>query len=746
MRFLVDIDGDWKVTVTAPSKGVAWRRSRQMRRLASGAAGNFPAPPPEELPAPTADHYELCTGADTGRLVDAYTKIATRHPLAPVTEFGRYLFDSLLGEPLWRDIRAATAEEGAGVIELALCWPAAERELHRLNWEMMRSADRFLATGAGNASVAITRLVADAGALARQLDAPPRVLFVIGTSLTDPRIRPGAEYLGLVRQLKRSGRTIHGRLLENATPRRMREVMARFRPDIVYFVCHGNIDPLDGRGYLEFATDEHERDADARRYAEQLLEHLEVDGGFPAMVVLSTCFSAATATGAVTSRMLGAHETAPLAAELVQGGVPIVLGMAGRVSDLACRLFTRRFGESLVAGLSLVAATADARRATFAEANPPHQSLDWALPAVFMAAAVDPDYTPVHPRDDDPADRIAKLVTAYNVEREPVFCGRDDFFQAYYELFEGQGKGVLAAFVRESSPGFGRTRLLQELTIQAIRDGNIPVFVNTPSGRQPPRTPAQFGAQLLDAIMAVRTMLGLDLPLDSQLDLLGQWSPHGADERGLDKFVKFELRTKQEVTAKAVRRALQLDLDALTEDARGHVDLIGQAGGRVVILLDEVDKYDEGVVALFDEMLDGFGLGSMEWPAPVVLTFSLGGTMDHFLRPIVERGVALPWLDLRELTVFQDDGEDMMAYELVLLNPFSSTLAPGFSDRSWGLNPEVSDDVRALWASRFRRNLAGMPKNLADPRLYLLVQWALDSAFFVEADDELRLAKLRGDR
>jgi hypothetical protein len=39
-----------------------------------------------------------------------------------------------------------------------------------------------------------------------------------------------------------------------------------------------------------------------------------------------------------------------------------------------------------------------------------------------------------------------------------------------------------------------------------------------------------------------------------------------------------------------------------------------------------------------------------------------------------------------------------------------------------------------------------MPKNLADPRLYLLVQWALDSAFFVEADDELRLAKLRGDR
>jgi hypothetical protein len=87
-----------------------------------------------------------------------------------------------------------------------------------------------------------------------------------------------------------------------------------------------------------------------------------------------------------------------------------------------------------------------------------------------------------------------------------------------------------------------------------------------------------------------------------------------------------------------------------------------------------------------------------------------------------------------------------MAYELVLLNPFSSTLAPGFSDRSWGLNPEVSDDVRALWASRFRRNLAGMPKNLADPRLYLLVQWALDSAFFVEADDELRLAKLRGDR
>jgi hypothetical protein len=191
---------------------------------------------------------------------------------------------------------------------------------------------------------------------------------------------------------------------------------------------------------------------------------------------------------------------------------------------------------------------------------------------------------------------------------------------------------------------------------------------------------------------------------------------------------------------------MKLDLATLARDARAAHEPIRRANGRVVVLLDEVDQYDHAVVSLFDELLDGFGLGTAEEPVPVVLTFSLGGTMDHFLRAVVvERGITRTWLDVRELTGFLEDGEDLMAYELVLLNPFNPGLLPGLSDRSWAFNPGAEEELRARWVSRFRRNLGGVPSALTDRVLYALVDAARDADFVVEADDEIRLARLQDD-
>jgi CHAT domain len=736
MRFLIGIDRDWRVTVSAPAVAEGWTRTRQMRRLDAGAAGLFPAPPAGELADADAEHQALPSGGDPGPLVAAYRAITARHPEAPVAAFGRYLFDCLLGQKLWAEIQAAAAGNGTPTIELALTWSPSQRALHRLNWEMLRSPAGFLAAGTGSAAVAITRCVAGATAPARQVDTPSRMLFVVGTSLTDPKIRPGAEYLGLLRRLKREGRTIHARLLENATPSRIQQAISTFRPDIVHFVCHGNVDPRTGLGYLELAADEEDREADRRRGGEQLVGYLSLGDVRPAIVVLSTCFSA-SAEG--PSRMLGAHETAPLAAELVMGGIPVVLGMAGRVSDLACRLFTRRFGECLIRGDPLVVATADARRATFLEGNQPHRSPDWALPAVFLSEAVGSDYAPVRPDAGDRARRIADLVTAYKVERGPVFCGRDDFLQAYDRLLEPSGPRVLGAFVRQHAPGYGRTRLLEELTIQALRDGNIPVLVSARGIREPPRTLPEFGDALLDAIVAARQAFDLDPPIDSQLLLLRDTGAASAGRPGLDPFISYELSVNQQVTARAVRLALAADLSALAAEARRRHDL----AARVVVLLDEVDAYGQAAIALFDVLLDGFGLGTREEPVPVALTFSLGGVLDHYLRPLVERAPTIAWLELAELAPFRNDGEDMMAYELVLLTP---SFNPDPSRRSWVRNPDVSDDERARWEARFRKHLAGMPSALTGDKLGVLVEWASEEQFLVEADDEARLARLRGDQ
>ena len=84
---------------------------------------------------------------------------------------------------------------------------------------------------------------------------------------------------------------------------------------------------------------------------------------------------------------------------------------------------------------SLVTATAEGRRAAFTEGAPPDKSIDWAFPIVFMAGGVEQDYIPVEVEDEDtdPALQIERRIKSYKVEREPVFCGRYEFMDAYYE-------------------------------------------------------------------------------------------------------------------------------------------------------------------------------------------------------------------------------------------------------------------------------------------------------------------------
>ncbi len=747
MRFLIHVDNvdtNWQVTITCSAKDQAWRQVRTMRKLPGklpdGRTGNFPMPPLEELPTSTALPCALWAN-DMDLLCEVYRKIVERRPdPGDMERFGCYLFEVLIGDPAWKAIQQAAEETNAESIELALCWPASEKDLYRLNWEMMHSGDGFLVAGSGKAPVSITRLIAVTTRPPRQVPLPPRVLFVIGTSLTDPQIRPGAEYLGLLRHLKRQGLSIYSRVLENATPLRMKEVMERFRPHVVHFICHGNIDRASNRGYLELATDEQE--VDKRRFGDQLVEYLRVDGDYPPIVVLSACSSAAAPDGTETISMMGAYQTAPLVAELVQGGVPVVVGMAGRISDLACRLFTRQFGEALIQGESLVRATAEARRATFAEGAPPQRSVDWAFPAVFLAENVDPDYAPVKSGEENPAEQIEQWIRDYDVERVPVFCGRDVFFQAYYDFFTPGGKLVLAASVEEMGSGFGKTRLLQELTIQALRDGHVPCLVSAEqTDWEPPRTAMKLGEKILDAIHSARQVFGLEPPLDSQLLVLKK---EQFDDPKLDSNIKFILSTKGYVTVDAVRLALQKDLIKLAKDVRQNVPIIQQAKGHVLVLLDDVEKYDQALVDLFNQILGPSGLGTAEEPVPVVLAFSLGPAFE-ILRPILES--SKPWLKQLSLKAFSSEnkeGEDMLAYVWVLLHPFKPTLVPGISDVPLVVNDEAQSQVANTFRDLVRNLLKGIPGKFAEGNmLYGISKTALENGYLRKADDDDFLRKIR---
>ena len=204
MRFTVTIETPpadsvgpaaiWKVEIMGAGK--TWRRD--MVQKADGAGGFLPFPSPatlaEDPPAATSQLPEY--------VLKLYNDIVARNA-ERITDYGRYLFDNLLGKVIWGEIVEEAKSQHERIIELALSWALTDANLSRLHWEMMFDGVNFLAAGhlldgKRIIDVAITRVVRKTAAVPGPLSAFPRVLFVIGTSLSDPTIRPGAEIMGLI--------------------------------------------------------------------------------------------------------------------------------------------------------------------------------------------------------------------------------------------------------------------------------------------------------------------------------------------------------------------------------------------------------------------------------------------------------------------------------------------------------------------------------------------------------------------
>ncbi len=754
MRFVVEVTGQaagWQVSITCPTCP-GWERQRLMRQAQDDRGELYPLPLDDDLPPPTAEHHALSTDAEA--VAQVYRRITTRRPQAgEIRQFGSYLFHALLGPDIWDDILAQAGD--APVIELALLWTQEELALHRLNWEMMCDPRHtFLAAWPGKA-VAITRLVAGTAAFtARQLNTPPRLLFVIGVELTDPQVSPGAEYLGLLRQLEaHSGDcAIHSRVIHRASPARLRQALAHFRPDVVHFISHGQF--TQGQSYLVMELDEQEQnEALRRRDVNHLLHHLKMEANgaatYPPILMLSACYSGGAGAQA---RMAGAHETAPLAAALVAGGIPIVVGMAGRISDLACRLFTRRFGLARVQGEPLVTARAQGRRAAFGEGLSPATSVDWAFPAVFLAQGVAPEYVPT------PACAglaVEEWITGYDIRDKLVFFGRTGAFEHYYHLFEGQGPTVLALAGEKQ---IGKTRLLQEFTAQAIRDGHLPLLLwsPVPGGQKFPRHPASFGLEILRRLLGLHLQIyGLDEPANSALVRLLAHTG-GVDVDALANKFDFDrhifwtellkrFEAIENVEAGSIRRAIQHDLAQLRQEAIArHEDFIDPEA-RLILLLDDVHMYGQFVGTLLEELLGPYGLGTHENPIPVIFTYRPEAATQGYLKTIENK----PWLRQFTLQPFSQE-EDFLACQAVFLHPFEHSLAP----EGWTNDPltitndeQIRQDREETWKSVFHLQLDGKPAGFLQPGIYGAAKIALDVDRYLQKanDDQILQHLLEGD-
>lgn len=729
MRFVVEArpaDGGWEVAV----QGIAQPGGpRRMQRV-----GEFPQRL-EARPAEDPEKTDLWDQTDPDRIRAAFGRIASGTPARrEVALFGRYLFQALLGDDLWQAVRdAATpaAAAGDGLIELALSFQGDDPDLHRLPWETLHSGTSFLAAES-KALVAITRLVSGPRAQTATRTAAARVLFVVGAALNDPELRPGAEYLGLMRRLEASGLGLSSHLLLQATVESLRDAVLEVRPSIVHVIAHGAFS--GGRAVLKLTDKETlrpTRDVTGEQLANILREPLPGDKDWqgPAIVVLNACYSG-QAFGGLGGALPKDREIRPLAAELVHRGIPLVVGMGGRVADRACRIFTRRFYETILQG-DPIRGIAQGRRAGHGEGTSPEDTVDWALPVLFLDPAVT---VTVDQNDRFPmAVRQAfQSLSRYLKHKPTAFCDRISCIAEAQELVSPESeqkpvRRVMAvheslASSRDPNLKYGHTWLLEHIALQAIQNGHIPCFVRLEQGDEP-ETLADLGDYIKSAIVKTRKHFGFDNPIPFEFLKLQRRKAGEALTTPLHEELQLLIEQEGLDSREVLRHALYLDLLRLREEIRKQ---LGWDRAQVLVLIDNLHKFGGLESFLDDSFLTAEGLGTRSNPVPVVFSFYKTETLttgkERALVDVTERRYVIDHL----LTVFDSPAKDRMAYEQYLLQrepPLIPSLSPGSE-------PDVQGAFEAMHGI-----VKGVPSLLKSQELEALIQYARIRALRA-ADDE----------
>ena len=362
---------------------------------------------------------------------------------ADLERYGRLLFEAAFGEQTWRQL--VTDAAAAPYLELAIRGPAESPSPHALRWEALHDgtaavAARGTVIDPGSPRllpVGIVRLVPPALPVIQNVpgwlpsvNRVPRVLYAIGSRLTDPRVRAGAEFMGILRHLERKGGSIQPRVLQSASAESLTRELERFEPDVLHVIGHGRPFPEEHCVKLQLRA-ETPAGGDDWLTAGQLLDVFAAADHMPKAVVLSACQTASAPPDA--GRPDDPVNALPFAAGLVAGGVPIVVAMAGDISDTACRVFTRALTQAIGQGVPLADAVIRGRRAAFHE-RPDLDSADWVLPAVFLAERLPADIRLV---DTAAIKAMRQRIFDLNLGWDPVFCGRGEFIDAMDRLLDG---------------------------------------------------------------------------------------------------------------------------------------------------------------------------------------------------------------------------------------------------------------------------------------------------------------------
>jgi predicted Rdx family selenoprotein len=784
VQFNLDVsptEDGWKVTVKDLQTGQPVVRPqtdepfvRTLRRLGQDL-NVFPLPPLIEAAAIPDDeqnpHRELCTTDDPKVLRAVFRNIIARKP-DDVVKFGRYLFATLLGDELW-DLLNTKAE--AEPIELALSWQKGDVFINRLPWEMMCGPRRFLAQ---EVQVAITRRIVSATKEVSEI-AAPRVLFVVGSDLGTDEIRPGAEYLGLLRSLRNQlGLRLKTHLLLRASPKRLKAAIKGFSPTVIHFICHGQ---ADAKGEVSLKLMKDDNTGPQPVSANDLFGLLrpEPELPLPQIVVLNACY---TASENPEYFLKAGQAASPIAVRLVEGdehgGVPIVVGMAGQISDQACRLFTRCFYLSLLDGSEIAQATAAGRRLGIIEdgLTDPRKSVDWAMPTLFLSEGVRKARLQVEP---PPVElNWHRIAAEFAPPEYPAFCDRLELFDLYdqlmsnYDALVGDAKALpqraasqmtaIAVYVSKKENAaedkHGRTWLLHEFAAQAVLNGHLPVLVNNEWIRRneqgPPQTFTRLIEDLVWAMSETANLFNIAFTADC-INLLDEVrTGKEPDASKLPQNVQtIYKKTKDYGHPAMVSAAARIDLLRLLDAARLQRPADERSQRKLLLLIDDVHQMDAAADGLLTQLLSTDGLrspvaetaGSPNALSDVRVVFTFDSTLG-----LGKEGTIMTWLgskswvESRPLKIFQPPLEARVAYQFFL--------SRWKDENEADLPLTIIQNIEPEFAERFFENLAkrvkGVPSQLTSGVTTEYIRGVLDHPFKLlqQANDEHLLELIEQQR
>lgn len=745
----------WRVEISCSDKPDFKVAARQLKRCGAQPDG-FPLPPSDDVAVWDAKiHATLCAppGNDPAPIKSLFEDIIFKSdPGADgVEKFGRYLSAVLLGNN-WDAFEQAANKDS---IELDLQFDADDVELNRLPWEMMYGTDRPLAADLTR-DVSINRIVAGKVATTKAVSLPLKLLFVIGRQLDDA-LRPGAEYLGMLRRMKvKFGTDVRNmdmnvRLLTETATDELQLAINEFKPDVVHFICHGDIGESGGRLLLtkretEEITSKKTQEpdyCDAQRLL-GLLRQDESPHELPQIIVLNACH---TADAGEAADIKGGYRS--LAASLVAEGVPIVIGMTGEVADGACRIFTRKFYQALLTEVPITMASARGRRAAMVYFTDNYKtSVEWARPTLFIAKGVSPT---IQLDLASSARKLSEIPSKY-VEDPQALCDRFTPLQAYqkfrYEAVKNGSPTLLAFKVDEAEVDanrFGKTRLLEEVAAHAVMDGFVPCAVlSRPSKSfEPSPNLLSLAVRVADSMDKARDHFSIpkryvSTALELACMVLNQDPPKPPPDLKnptnflweKDKVIQALSKLGQagqppEPGFAPVRASMLADFRQL------QADIEAETGEKRIplLLLDDLHRYEGVAYVLLNNLVEGHGLGDKDLVIPMVFTYSSVGVAGGGLPAIRDfiNGSGKYIFDNLPLQRISDPHEEKLAYCQYLLSRKQPLAVSWRSDKS--------DLVKVLF-DQMRTRIKGVPSMFGDSEVQGALNFAKGVDVLLDADDE----------